>query len=92
MEYIVCYDIADDDARRNRVATALLDYGQRVQESVFVAHLDEELAAKMIERLKRLVDEERDRVHVFQLCGACSKKTQVLGSAEVVEDRAYYII
>ena len=52
MQYVICYDIADD-RRRNRVATALLDFGQRVQESVFVAHLDEELAARMKERVER---------------------------------------
>ena len=52
MQYVICYDIADD-RRRDRVAKALLDYGPRVQESVFVANLDEELAAKMWERLGR---------------------------------------
>jgi CRISPR/Cas system-associated endoribonuclease Cas2 len=55
LQYVICYDIADD-RRRNRIATALLDFGQRVQESVFVAHLDEELAARMKERVERLVD------------------------------------
>ena len=64
MEYVVCYDIADD-RRRARVASALLDYGKRVQESVFMAHLDEELHGRMVERVKRLIDEAEDRVHVF---------------------------
>ena len=91
MQYVICYDIADD-ARRTRVASALLDFGARVQESVFIANLDEELTARMIERLKRLVDEDQDRVHIFVLCAACSPKTQVLGSAQLVEDRKFYVI
>lgn len=91
MQYVVCYDIADD-TRRSRVASALLDFGTRVQESVFIANPDEELAGRMIERLKKLVDEQQDRVHIFALCAACSPKTQVLGSAEVVEDRQFYVI
>ena len=91
MQYVICYDIADD-ARRSRLASALLDFGVRVQESVFIANLDEELTARMIERLKRLVDEDQDRVHIFVLCAACSPKTQVLGSAQLVEDRKFYVI
>ena len=45
MQYVVCYDIADD-ARRSRISQILLDFGTRVQESVFVAHLDDVLAAR----------------------------------------------
>ena len=91
MQYVICYDIADD-RRRDRVAKALLDYGPRAQESVFVANLDEELAAKMWERLERLVDRDWDRVHVFEVCEACGKRTRVLGTAEVVEEREFYVI
>ena len=86
MQHVVCYDIADD-ARRSRVANCLLDFGARVQEGVFVANLEEELAARMGDRLKRLVDATFDRVHVFELCQACCRKTLILGVAEVIEDK-----
>ncbi|MBY0508405.1 MAG: CRISPR-associated endonuclease Cas2 [Bryobacteraceae bacterium] len=36
MRFVICYDITDD-RRRARVSAALLDYGARLQESVFVA-------------------------------------------------------
>ena len=85
MEYVVCYDIADD-RRRARVASALLDYGRRVQESVFVAHLDEELHGRMVERVRRLIDEREDRVHVFGLCGTCEGKAVVFGTGELPKD------
>ena len=91
MQYVICYDIADD-ARRSRVANCLLDFGSRVQESVFVANLDEELSTRMWERLTRLVEKETDRLHVFAMCSMCSGKTRILGQAEVVEDREFYII
>jgi CRISPR-associated protein Cas2 len=91
MQYVICYDIADD-RRRDRIASALLDYGPRAQESVFIANLDAELADKMMARLAKLVDEHWDRVHVFELCGTCSAKTRVMGTAEVVEDRAFYVL
>ena len=44
------------------------------------------------ERLVRLVDADWDRVHVFELCQACGGKTRVLGTAEVEEDREFYVI
>jgi CRISPR-associated protein Cas2 len=91
MQYVVCYDIADD-RRRDRVAAALLDFGTRVQESVFVANLDDELAGRMAARVRKLVDEHFDRVHIFALCAACSGKTRVMGTAEVVKDREFYVI
>jgi len=91
MQYVICYDIADD-ARRSRISNLLLDFGTRVQESVFVAHLDGELAARMRQRLDSAVDVDLDRVNVYELCGACAKREWVLGQAGVVEDAAWYVI
>ena len=91
MQYVVCYDIADD-RRRDRMARTLLDYGPRAQESVFVSNLDSELAVRMVERVSKLADVHFDRVHIFELCAACSAKTRVVGTAEIVEDRDFYII
>ena len=91
MQYVVCYDIADD-GRRSRVSSLLLDFGTRIQESVFVAHLDADLAARMQERLKRVVSADYDRVHVFEICGACEKRLWVLGEAQIVEDPPFYIL
>jgi CRISPR-associated protein Cas2 len=91
MEYIICYDLTDD-RRRDRLANALLDYGQRIQESVFLAHLDEELYARMLDRVARLIDEVEDCVHVFTLCGNCEGKTRVFGRGEMPADRPFVII
>ena len=91
MEYVVCYDLSDD-RRRDRLAKALLDYGERVQESVFVAHLDEELYGRMLERIAKVIDEVEDRVHVFGLCGTCEGKIRVYGTAKLPEDPPFLII
>jgi CRISPR-associated protein Cas2 len=91
VQYVVCYDIADD-RRRDRLASALLDFGPRAQESVFTANLDEELAAKLEARIGKLIDEKMDRVHIFVLCAACSVRTKAIGIAEVAQDRPFYIV
>jgi CRISPR-associated protein Cas2 len=95
MQYVICYDIADDgagDARRSRLSNALLDFGKRVQQSVFLADLDEELAARMNERLRALIDHRFDRLHVFALCAACEGRVWSAGLAEVPEDKPFYVI
>ena len=79
MQYVIGYDIADG-TRRSRVASALLDFGRRVQESVFVAHLDDVLAERMRERLTRLVDTNWGRVHVFEMCKRCGDRAWALGT------------
>jgi CRISPR-associated protein Cas2 len=91
MQYVISYDIADD-RRRGRLASALLDFGARVQESVFVANLDDELAARMRERVAKLIDEQWDRVHIFELCQTCAARTRVFGSGEIIKDREFYVI
>ena len=91
MQYVVCYDIADD-RRRDRLASALLDFGARVQESVFLANLDDELAGKMMARVRKLVDENFDRVHVFALCAACAGRTVTLATAEVPAEKLFYVV
>lgn len=91
MRFVVCYDIAED-RRRDRMATALLDFGRRIQESVFVATLDEELYEKMWQRVTRIADEVEDTVHVFAICGACEGRIRRMGRAELPEDRDYYIV
>ncbi len=91
MEYVICYDLTDD-RRRDRLSKALLDYGKRIQHSVFLAHLDEELLERMMVRVRGLIEESEDRVHVFPLCGTCEGKVMALGTAELPKDAEFYII
>ena len=91
MQCVVFYDRADD-ARRSRIANCLLDFGARAQESVFIANLEEEDAARMKQRLERLVHANLDKMHVFELCAACCQRTRVLGAAQTVVDREFYIV
>ncbi len=57
MQYWACYDIADD-RRRQRLSDVLLDFGTRVQESVFQCLIDASLAEECLcgygERSRRI--------------------------------------
>ncbi len=91
MVHIICYDIADE-RRRARVAATLLDYGRRLEESVFAVNVDDELAAQMKQRLFRQIEETEDTVHIFPLCAACVSKMEVMGRGEKPEERLFYVI
>ena len=91
MRFVICYDITDD-RRRERVAAALLDYGVRVQESVFIATLDETLHGRMVERLGKIVDVGADSVFIFALCRSCGGRVAVIGAAHLPEEQEFYVL
>jgi CRISPR-associated protein Cas2 len=91
MRYLVCYDIADD-RRRQRVSELLLDYGSRVQESVFECLIEPPLAEQMQQRLRKSIETESDSVFVFTLCDACLSRSSSLGLARQVADPEVYIV
>lgn len=91
MRYVVCYDISDD-RRREHMSQVLLDYGVRIEESVFECILTAELSEQMVKRIERLVVEQIDRVHVFTLCDACVPRTICLGTAQRADDSAFYVL
>lgn len=91
MQYWVCYDIADDN-RRRRLSDALLDFGTRVQESVFQCQLEPALAEEMMTRIERTIEPNSDKVHVLAMCENCAKRVVLYGKAEVASDPEYLII
>lgn len=91
MQYFVCYDIADD-RRRQRLSDTLLDYGIRVEESVFHCLLEPPLAEEMMQRVRRIVEEHTDKVHVVTVCESCAGRVVTLGLARKAEDPEYLIV
>lgn len=90
MFYLVTYDIPDD-AKRLKVAHTLLDFGSRVQYSVFECIMDNDLLEKMVHRLDRIVS-DKDSVRIYGLCAGCAKVVKVLGSGGLTKDEDVYIL
>ena len=71
MFVLITYDVATTDAegrkRLRDVAKACLDYGQRVQKSVFECQLDGTAWAKLKGRLLAIMDEEQDSIRFYFL-------------------------
>ena len=80
--YIVCYDIADDDTRRE-VSKTLGKHGDRVQKSVFEVRLHSETELLQLrEALKQIVGESPE-VRLYRLCKRCQKESCTLNDEKV---------
>lgn len=71
--YLVTYDIPSD-RRRTRVATCLLEHGDRIQYSVFIIDAARVKIVRLKDRIRTLIDVEEDSV-LFCDLGALSSVT-----------------
>jgi CRISPR-associated protein Cas2 len=78
MRAIIAYDIPSD-RRRTRAANVLMNYGERIQYSVFECNVSESRFDELREKLASLLNPRRDRLHIFPLCGACFSRAESIG-------------
>lgn len=77
--YVISYDISSDRIR-NRAAETLLEYGRRIQYSVFECEISKSRFDSLYSRLCELNTEEMDySIRFYQICENCIKKTRVIG-------------
>lgn len=71
MEILVAYDVATEtpegQRRLRQVARVCLDFGQRVQKSVFECSVSEMQYEKLRQRLLKRIDEEEDSLRIYRL-------------------------
>ena len=91
MFLVVAYDCSDDK-RRLRVSKILLDYGYRVQYSVFEVQVDESLFGEMTERLRCVINHEEDSVRIYRICERCLGQVKFYGHAELTNQETVFIV
>jgi len=91
MRYIISYDIPNT-RRRTKLAKTLLDFGERVQYSVFEAELTDELYQKMHRRIKKQLVDNTDKLIIYRLCQNCLAQREQFGSGKVLEDKDVFIV
>jgi CRISPR-associated protein Cas2 len=91
MRALICYDVADD-LRRQRLVHVLLDYGQRVQESVFWIETEDDLDKRIRERVGRVIEGKEDSVWIVVICAACAPKIETLGPNRVPASPEFYVL
>lgn len=82
--YVLAYDISDD-RRRQKVAKLCESLAQRVQGSVFEAHLEKKDLERLIKKALRLMDEKEDSLRIYTLCLACCEKVRMFGQGKKTE-------
>jgi len=90
MLVLVSYDI-EDDKTRTRLAHKLLDFGPRVQFSVFEADVSAKELIKLKQMLGKVKLGERDSIRLYNLCETCFGKVKIWGNGEVTKDKEIYI-
>ena len=83
MYILVTYDVDTTDKpgqrRLRRVAKACLDYGQRVQNSVFECELTEVQLCVLKERIKEIIDHSLDSIRFYHLNRSENRRVEVMG-------------
>ncbi|HAR48632.1 hypothetical protein ER57_16360 [Smithella sp. SCADC] len=88
---IVAYDITDGK-RLNRVAKVMLDYGVRVQKSIFEVEVSQKVFRELKKRIEDIIVTEADGVKYFPLCEKCAGTVEIIGQGQFTDpDREYYV-
>jgi len=89
MMVLVSYDVSTVDKRgRNRlrkVAKTCLDYGQRVQNSVFECLVDPAQWTQLRTRLVRIIDEDEDSLRFYFLGSKWKNKVEHIGAKKAID-------
>lgn len=89
MLMLVTYDVStvDREGRRRlrRVARACLDYGQRVQNSVFECEVDPAQWAALRARLAAEIDPSEDSLRFYRLGADSRRRIEHIGAKVVVD-------
>lgn len=83
MNILITYDVSTETAagrrRLRKVALACLDFGQRVQKSVFECSVSEMQYEEVMRRLLDIIEEKEDSLRVYRLIEPKEKYVQVYG-------------
>jgi len=89
MLVLITYDVATATAegrrRLSRVAKACLDYGQRVQYSVFECQVDPAQWAELRHRLERVIDPSWDSLRFYYLGSNWRRRVEHVGAKPTLD-------
>ncbi len=91
MKMIAAYDIADP-RRLAKIAKIMLDYGERVQKSIFEVSVTDAIFQEMKSRVEKEILFEEDGVKYFPLCERCAATVEIIGCGKYIDPDAEYEI
>ena len=96
MMTLVSYDVSTVDAagrkRLRKVAKECVNYGQRVQNSVFEVDVDYGTFLKLKDRLMKIIDEEQDSLRFYYLGNNWKRRVEHIGAKETYDPEVSLIL
>ena len=96
MMTLVSYDVSTVDAagrkRLRKVAKECVNYGQRVQNSVFEVDVDYGTFLKLKDRLMKIIDEEQDSLRFYYLGNNWKRRVEHIGAKETYDPESSLIL
>lgn len=96
MMTLVSYDVSTVDAagrkRLRKVAKECVNYGQRVQNSVFEVDVDYGTFLKLKDRLMKIIDEEQDSLRFYYLGNNWKRRVEHIGAKETYDSEGSLIL
>ena len=96
MMTLVSYDVSTVDAagrkRLRKVAKECVNYGQRVQNSVFEVDVDYGTFLKLKDRLMKIIDEEQDSLRFYYLGNNWKRGVEHIGAKETYDPEGSLIL
>ena len=96
MLVLITYDVSTKDAagrkRLRKVAKECVNYGQRVQNSVFECILDASQLLKLKDKLLSIIDEEEDSIRFYNIGNKYQTKIEHFGVKESYEAEEFLVV
>lgn len=96
MLVLITYDVSTKDAagrkRLRKVAKECVNYGQRVQNSVFECILDTSQLLRLKDKLVSIIDEEEDSIRFYNIGNKYQTKIEHFGVKESYEAEGVLIV
>lgn len=96
MLVLITYDVntqtAEGRARLRKVAKQCVNYGQRVQNSVFECVMDAAKTREVKEKLVKIIDKEKDSLRFYYLGNNYKNKVEHIGAKESYDIEALLIL
>ncbi len=89
--YVVCYDIVSDRLRA-QAAKRMLDYGTRIQDSVYECILDKHGYERLIRQIEQFPLGDEDKVRLYRICGDCVERVKIYGKGQLTVDPEFYLV
>lgn len=89
--YLICFDIVKNKTRY-RCAKHLLNYGRRVQKSVFECSLNDAQFMELKNKLDNTIDPETDSMRYYILCKNCAENILISGIGNFTDYEELIII